>query len=63
MDVLQIAADVALVAVAGCTLLNMYGVVSVRVGDRVTRLDVRAAAWCAVAAVMGLVLLLIALAG
>ena len=59
----QIATDVVFAAVAGCTLFNVYSVVSMRAGGRVTRLDVRSAAWCAVVALVGFVLLIFALAG
>ena len=59
----QIATDVVFAAVMGCTAFNVYSVVSVRAGSRVTRVDVRAAAWCAVAALVGFGLLLFALAG
>jgi hypothetical protein len=60
---LQIAADVAFAAVAGCTLFNLYSAITIRAGSRATRLDVRAAAWCAVAALLGFALLIFALSG
>ena len=63
VTMVQLAADVVFVAVAGCTLFNVYSVVSMRAGGRVTRLDVRSAVWCAVVALLGVALLVFALAG
>ena len=54
VDTLQVVADVVFIALIGCTLANAYSVVSVRAGSRTTRLDVRAAAWCALAALAGI---------
>jgi hypothetical protein len=59
---LQVAADVVFAALVCCTAFNVYSVVSVRAGG-VTRLDVRAAAWCAMASLVGFALLLFAMAG
>ena len=63
MDALQVVADVIFAVVAACTLFNTYAAVTARSVGRVTRLDVRLAVWCALAALVGVGLLLLALAG
>lgn len=63
VDTLQLAADVIIVAVVGCTIFNVIGAVGARANGPVTRLDLRLAVWCAVAALAGCLLLWFALAG
>ena len=63
VDALQVVAYVIFAAVAACTLFNTYAAVTARSVGRVTRLDVRLAVWCALAALAGVALLLLTLTG
>ncbi len=58
---LQVVEVVVLVPLVLCTAVNAFGAVSVRVPVGGRRLDTRAAVWCAVVALAGLALLLMAL--
>lgn len=58
---LQVVEVVVLVPLVLCTVVNAFGAVSVRVPVGGRRLDTRTAVWCAVVAVAGLALVLMAL--
>jgi hypothetical protein len=63
VDALQVVAYVIFAAVAACTLFNTCAAVTARSVGRPTRLDVRLAVWRARAALAGVALLWLLLAG
>jgi hypothetical protein len=63
VDAITVVAYLIFAAVAACTILNLRAIVTPRSVGRVTRVDVRTAAWAGVFALMGVALLVLTLAG
>lgn len=58
---LQVVEVLVIVPLVLCTVVNAFGAVSVRMPVGSKRMDARAAVWCAVVALAGTVLVLMAL--